>query len=161
MALAVGALALGSGCQTQKTLTATTSGDLANSGVAAAEFGESTPITQEELQVLRENFLRVHFEFDRASLDGASRESLTANADILMRHPNVQVRIEGHADQYGSDIYNLALGQRRANSVRDYLANLGVSPWNRAAGSMTGRRGPSSDALTNRDQRSAPASRDR
>jgi peptidoglycan-associated lipoprotein len=108
---------------------ATTSGDLSQDGSGTAdESGPATPITERELQTLRENFARVNFDFDRADLDLRSREVLTSNAKILNRHPEVKVQVEGHADHYGSDEYNLALGQRRADVVRQFLIDLGVSP---------------------------------
>lgn len=121
-------VSLAVGCAPKQTVgPATTSGDLSNqSGLDGEGIGEPGPITQAELQTLRENFARVHFEFDRADLEEPSRAVLQANADILIRHPDVKVRVEGHADHYGSDIYNLALGQRRADAVKRYLTDLGV-----------------------------------
>ncbi len=91
-----------------------------------AEGFSQAPITEEELAVLRANFQRVHFDFDAAQLDEPSRDLLAQNAEILIRNRAVTVRIEGHADHYGSDEYNLALGQRRAEAVRSYLTALGV-----------------------------------
>lgn len=96
---------------------ATTSGDtpLANSD-----------ITAEDYETLVTNFERVHFAYDNSELDEISREVLAANAAILVEHPELTITVEGHADRWGSDIYNLALGQRRAESVRSYLLNMGV-----------------------------------
>jgi peptidoglycan-associated lipoprotein len=105
---------------------ATTSGDL--SQTATADAGDTAPITAEELQTLIDNFDRVHFAFDRADLDDSTKQVLAANAEILLKHPDVKVQVEGHADHYGSDIYNLALGQRRAESARRYLLDMGVLP---------------------------------
>ena len=51
---------------------------------------------------------------------------LQKNADYLRRWPSVRTTIEGHADSRGTNEYNLALGERRANSVREYLAGLGI-----------------------------------
>jgi peptidoglycan-associated lipoprotein len=105
-----------------------------NSGAQVAPGAETgdpgtfaeAPITEEELEILRANFNRVHFEFDVATFDETTRDLLAQNAAILMRHSAVTVRIEGHADHFGSDEYNLALGQRRAEVVRSYLIALGV-----------------------------------
>ncbi len=122
------ALPLLMGCPPKQPDAVATSGDLSgrtDDGVGIAANG---PITQEEINTLHENFAKVHFEFDRSDLDEATRGVLSANAEILMRHPTVQVRVEGHADSYGSDIYNLALGQRRADSVLRYMVDLGVAP---------------------------------
>ncbi len=124
----VAAATLLMGCPPKQPNSATTSGDLttdttANDGLQTV--GDST-ITQRELDELRDNFERVHFDFDSATLEESSREILKTNAEILVRHPDVRVRVEGHADHWGSDIYNLALGQRRAYSVTKYLTDLGV-----------------------------------
>jgi peptidoglycan-associated lipoprotein len=123
------AMLLSSGCMKDKTATAgTTSGDLAHSAALtdAEPTPAPTPITEEELEVLRANFYRVNFEFNSADLGRVAREVLAANAELLMRHPDVTVQVEGHSDRWGSDIYNLALGQRRAESVRRYLNDYGV-----------------------------------
>ena len=85
-------------------------------------------ITAENLATLKRNFRRVNFEFDNAALGEESRALLEENAAILVDHPRVNVRIEGHTDSYGSEDYNLALGQRRAEAVRTYLIDLGVNP---------------------------------
>jgi peptidoglycan-associated lipoprotein len=68
----------------------------------------------------------VFFEFDSATLSKDAQESLGAVADILVKHPELKVRIEGNADERGSEQYNLALGQRRADAAKKYLDNLGV-----------------------------------
>jgi peptidoglycan-associated lipoprotein len=71
---------------------------------------------------------RIHFAFDRFTLSAAARDTLAANAAYLQTNPGVKVDIEGHCDERGSDEYNLALGQRRAQAARDYLVSLGVPP---------------------------------
>lgn len=68
----------------------------------------------------------VFFEFDSAQLTQDAQEKLTNVADILVKHPELKVRIEGNADERGSEQYNLALGQRRADAAKKYLDNLGV-----------------------------------
>ncbi|MCA1826018.1 MAG: peptidoglycan-associated lipoprotein Pal [Myxococcales bacterium] len=68
----------------------------------------------------------VFFEFDSATLTKDAQEKLTSVANILSQHPELKVRIEGNADERGSEQYNLALGQRRADSAKKYLADLGV-----------------------------------
>jgi peptidoglycan-associated lipoprotein len=87
---------------------------------------EGSDITSDELKTLVKNFERVHFDFDNAELDEGSREVLATNAEILLAHPELEVKVEGHADRWGSDIYNLALGQSRAEAVKTYLLNMGV-----------------------------------
>jgi len=68
----------------------------------------------------------VHFHFDRDDLDDISRQALQKNAEYLLQHPNVKVQIEGHCDERGTNNYNLALGERRALSVKNFMMTLGV-----------------------------------
>jgi peptidoglycan-associated lipoprotein len=69
---------------------------------------------------------RVHFAFDSAQLDDGSREALKLAAACLQQKQPADVVIEGHCDERGTAAYNLALGNRRANAVKAYLADLGV-----------------------------------
>ena len=69
----------------------------------------------------------VHFAFDSAALDGAARATLEAYAAWLNANRSTKITIEGNCDQRGSREYNLALGQQRADSVRDYLTARGVN----------------------------------
>jgi peptidoglycan-associated lipoprotein len=68
----------------------------------------------------------VFFEFDSATLTKDAQEKLTAVANVLTAHPDLKVRVEGNCDERGSGQYNLALGQRRADAAKKYLATLGV-----------------------------------
>jgi peptidoglycan-associated lipoprotein len=68
----------------------------------------------------------VFFEFDQATLTKNAEAKLSDVAGILVKHPELKVRIGGNADERGSEQYNLALGQRRADAARKYLDNLGV-----------------------------------
>ena len=70
---------------------------------------------------------RVLFSFDSYDLDDTARATLDAQAAWLIRNSQVRVTIEGHADERGTREYNLALGERRALAVRDYLVSRGVS----------------------------------
>jgi len=69
---------------------------------------------------------RVHFPFNSDELTEETKEILAKNAAWMERHPATRVRVEGHADERGSTEYNLALGERRAGNVRDYLVSLGA-----------------------------------
>jgi len=72
-------------------------------------------------------FDKVYFDFDSSALSQKSRDTLAANADVLLKkQPGMKVLIEGHCDERGSAEYNLALGERRAKSALNYLVNLGV-----------------------------------
>ncbi len=72
---------------------------------------------------------RVFFDTDSYSLSGQGRAVLDSQAQWLQRYPNVSVTIEGHADERGTREYNLALGERRANSVRNHLESRGVASY--------------------------------
>lgn len=67
----------------------------------------------------------VYFSYDSSTLDTEARDILTRNADCI-EDRSLSVRVEGYADERGTNEYNIALGERRARSVRDYLKTLGV-----------------------------------
>ncbi|HRD28024.1 MAG TPA: peptidoglycan-associated lipoprotein Pal [Caulobacter sp.] len=69
----------------------------------------------------------VYFDLDRYDIRSDAMPVLDAQAAWLRQYPNVRVRIEGNCDERGTREYNLALGARRANAVRDYLASRGVA----------------------------------
>jgi peptidoglycan-associated lipoprotein len=69
----------------------------------------------------------IHFGFDRYDLTPKAREILSQNAELLLKHSPVEIQIEGHCDERGTIEYNLALGERRSNSAKQYLMSLGVS----------------------------------
>jgi peptidoglycan-associated lipoprotein len=69
----------------------------------------------------------VHFDFDRYSLRPEAVRTLDEAVAVLQRNPDVRVEIEGHTCNIGTAEYNMALGERRANSVRDYLVSRGIA----------------------------------
>ena len=69
----------------------------------------------------------VYFDFNSSSLSSSTRDALESNANFLKENPSVEVQIEGHADERGGVQYNLALGERRAQAVKQYLVSMGVS----------------------------------
>jgi len=69
----------------------------------------------------------IHFDFDKYNLKSEARAALGRNARLLGDHPEVTIVIEGNCDERGTGEYNLALGEKRAKSARDYLVDLGVS----------------------------------
>ncbi|MGE0592936.1 MAG: peptidoglycan-associated lipoprotein Pal [Vicinamibacterales bacterium] len=69
----------------------------------------------------------VFFDYDMSTLRDDARATLERNANYLRRWPTTRVTIEGHADSRGTNEYNLALGERRAVTVRDYLVGLGIA----------------------------------
>jgi peptidoglycan-associated lipoprotein len=76
--------------------------------------------------VLTEVRSMVHFDFDKSDIRPEDRGTLDLKAAILSTNGGLRLRISGHADERGSDEYNLALGTRRASSVKTYLANKGI-----------------------------------
>ena len=67
------------------------------------------------------------FDYDRSELRDAGRQALDKNAAWMRRWTSTRVTVEGHCDERGTNEYNLALGERRANAVKDYLVGLGIS----------------------------------
>ncbi|OYY91231.1 MAG: peptidoglycan-associated lipoprotein [Sphingomonas sp. 28-66-16] len=70
----------------------------------------------------------IHFALDQFDIDPEARAILDSQSAWLTKYPNVRVTIEGHCDERGTREYNLALGDRRANAAKNYLAARGVSP---------------------------------
>lgn len=70
----------------------------------------------------------IHFAFDQYDIDPEARAILDSQANWLQSHPNTRVTIEGHCDERGTREYNLALGDRRSNAAKNYLAARGISP---------------------------------
>jgi peptidoglycan-associated lipoprotein len=68
----------------------------------------------------------IYFAFDRYDLGPEARAVLTKNAEFVLNFPESEIQIEGHCDERGTSEYNLALGERRSLSVRQYLVSLGV-----------------------------------
>jgi len=70
----------------------------------------------------------IHFDLDKYDINGEARATLDSQAAWLTKYPNVPISLEGHCDERGTREYNLALGDRRANSAKNYLASRGVNP---------------------------------
>jgi len=93
---------------------------------------EEDPLASGDLRTVNEELRRrgfspdVFFDYDQSSLSDDTRDKLARNADLLRGQPQFSLTIEGHCDERGTNEYNLALGEQRANAVRDYLASLGV-----------------------------------
>lgn len=68
----------------------------------------------------------VHFDYDSSTLTSETRKQLAENADWIKNNAKATVQIEGHCDNRGSVEYNLALGERRAKAVKNYLVSLGL-----------------------------------
>jgi peptidoglycan-associated lipoprotein len=90
---------------------------------AAAGAPTTAAVTSSERSIIANT---IYFDLDESAITDDSRAALEAKAPVLLRHPNMRIRITGHADERGSDEYNLALGLRRAAEAKRYLAALGI-----------------------------------
>ena len=90
----------------------------------AAAFAEEPTVAPSE--PLPCTLTRIHFAFDSTQLDAAARDALAETAKCIAQKRIPAIVIEGHADDRGTEAYNIALGQRRAEGVRGYLQKLGV-----------------------------------
>ena len=130
------ALTLVAACASEPEETAETSGQgstqttesttTETADTSASEAPSVVPGSEEEF--ITEVGDRVFFEFDKSNLTSAARSTLDRQAAWLKQYPSVQIIVEGHADERGTREYNLALGERRANSAKEYLVAQGVDP---------------------------------
>jgi peptidoglycan-associated lipoprotein len=82
-----------------------------------------------EGEVFESSLLKdIHFDYEKYDIRPGDVAIQKGNADLLKKYHNVKIQIEGHCDERGTVEYNLALGERRANSTRNYLVSIGVSP---------------------------------
>ena len=89
---------------------------------------DSIRMAQEALTSVRNTLTAViYYELDSSELTGAAQAALDAKLPVLQANTGVRVRISGHADERGSDEYNLALGQRRAAAAKRYLTQRGIA----------------------------------
>jgi peptidoglycan-associated lipoprotein len=113
---------------TTYTLTASGPG---GSATSSARITVGTPPPPKAEATLDEMFMRevrdAYFDFNKADIRSDARDALAKTADFLRNYPQVRVTIEGHCDERGSTEYNLALGDRRASAVKQYLISLGIS----------------------------------
>ena len=115
------ALVLVSGCDTLGLGDGSGSGNGANGG----KLGSAKPGTQDDLVVNVGD--RVFFGFNESDLSAEARATLDRQAAWMKKYPAVSVAVEGHCDERGTREYNLALGERRATAVKNYLVAGGVS----------------------------------
>ena len=100
--------------------------DAAANGADGANNGLSLELNGDSDNAKAGGLKTVFFGFDSSNLEGDTKSAVQANADFLKANANVDVQVEGHCDERGGRQYNLALGERRAKAVRDYLVALGV-----------------------------------
>ena len=119
---------LAAGCETSddealKVSDATNSKSL-NSGVYSRGISEVVPGSQEDLVANVGD--RVFFEYNSAALGENAQKTLARQAEWLAANPQAVITVEGHCDERGTREFNLALGERRASAVKNYLLSLGV-----------------------------------
>lgn len=110
------------GCSTQTHETDSSASKPASNGAASPSV---TPVSGSTVSMPSTN--SVHFAFDSSDLDASSRAVLDGYAAWLNANADTNITVEGNCDERGSREYNLALGQRRADSIRDYLTARGVT----------------------------------
>ncbi len=132
IALLVMGLAI-AGCSSQKKPGAGAGAGAAGSGLGEGGIGSGGGSSLNALQkgTLGANgqgpLADIHFGYNEATIRPEDDEVLKASADYLTAHPGTRLQIEGHCDDRGSEEYNIALGARRAQAAKDYLATLGIS----------------------------------
>lgn len=128
-AVAVGLLSIGCGGKSQPEMPQPVNTDAPAVETPAINSGvTSEPISKDLLDNESRATLeqRIFFAFDQSDLSPAARELLSAKAEILRKAPSLSLKIEGHADERGSDEYNLALSNRRAGAALRFLAGQGI-----------------------------------
>jgi peptidoglycan-associated lipoprotein len=110
------------GCK--KKINTDVTGEPTEAPVEKTEVKKETPPPVAEMA---KNFGRVFFDFDAATLTAEGKSALEANAAIMNDYSDIKLEIQGHADERGTTDYNLALGQKRADAVVQYLLARGIS----------------------------------
>jgi peptidoglycan-associated lipoprotein len=122
------ALLLVGACATEPEDTDGNTGTGASSGASSASSGGAVAVEPGTIQDFIVNVGdRVFFDFDKSTLTAKAQETLDKQAAWLSRVPSATILIEGHCDERGTREYNLALGERRATAVKDYLISKGVA----------------------------------
>ena len=99
-------------------------------GTPATDTGTGAPVPGSQADFVARMMGKdtVYFDTDRYNIDSEDQAALSTQAQWLMQYPAKRATIEGHCDERGTREYNLALGERRANAAKNYLATLGVDP---------------------------------
>lgn len=105
------------------------------------ELPSEEDVRTEDVSPDRLQFQEIYFDFDKSELSAEARSILSEHAQLLRKYPGVKILVEGHCDERGTIEYNLALGARRAQVVKQYLVNYGISE-NRIATISYGKERP-------------------
>ena len=98
--------------------------EAAKSAPADSDMAQGQAELERAMDALRN--VSVFFEFDSATLSSEAKDKLSTVGTVLAKYPDLKVRIEGNCDERGSEQYNLALGQRRADAAKRYLVSMGA-----------------------------------
>lgn len=124
LAMVLSVSIFGAGCKSKKPVD--TGDDTA--GKTETTTGDGLQdIDQDSLLFGPSGLKAVYFDFDSSAIRADQVSVLEANAALLKQAPNAYIQIAGHCDERGTQEYNLALGERRALAVREYLVRLGIS----------------------------------
>ncbi|MBK8177147.1 MAG: peptidoglycan-associated lipoprotein Pal [Rhodospirillales bacterium] len=124
---ATGASASGGGSGTTGTSGIPSSGGYTTSGLSGTGGQRGIPGDPAEVErQIASTGDTVYFAFDSYSLDSSAQQALDRQAALLLKYTGITVTIEGHTDERGTREYNIALGDRRATAVRDYLVAYGI-----------------------------------
>jgi len=128
VAVGVLALAIGAGCDSSsKTKPGTdATGERTDGTKPSDNDGDGIPDKPMD-SMSSYNLADIHFDFDRYDLRAQDRETLSRHAQWLTDNASTRILIEGHCDERGTVEYNLALGEKRARTAKDFLENYGVS----------------------------------
>lgn len=114
--------------QNSASVTSITGEDVDSTALTSGvDNGDGFLSESERMEQMREEEKIVFFAFDNTGISGDYADMLEAHATYLRNNPVVTVIVEGHTDERGTPEYNIALGERRARAVAQYLQNLGVS----------------------------------
>ena len=124
VALVLAVSVIGAGCKTKKPK------DDGSTGTTTETTNNRdglNDIDQDSLLFGPSGLKAVYFDFDSSAVRADQVSVLQANAELLKQVPNAYIQVAGHCDELGTQEYNLALGERRALAVREYLVKLGIS----------------------------------
>jgi peptidoglycan-associated lipoprotein len=100
----------------------------AKANVPVTEEKAAKPATESGQKIAAAQKLKdIHFDFDKYNLRPEDRTILGSHADWLLKNAGYKVKIEGNCDERGTEEYNMALGQRRADEAKKYLLNMGIA----------------------------------
>ena len=114
-------------CETASQVSGDSESNTSSSSAASSSSSSSASAEKTSAEKLAQVGDTVNFDFDSAELTVSARSTLNRQSAFLSVNPDLMIVVEGHADERGTREYNLALGERRATAVRDYLVAKGIN----------------------------------